>query len=189
MKRDDYDSFFENVIREAINDIENMAEQLMGDKKVLGTKKNSKYKQKIYKFYQKKRDYVRCNYMTKEYYAALDRHKVASCMLYAILKVRPFNVNRNIKLDEKILLANEYLAFYVALNIIENYRMSVNGMQETNCQILIPETYQEKTGSTDYISNICRNLYFLSIYDIEKYDVLAYSNILFMLEKYTDISI
>lgn len=170
----------------AINDIKKMEKQLMGDVKVLEVRN---CKKKIFYFYQKKRDYIRSNYMTKEYNVALDRHKVASCMLYAILKVKPFSVNRNVKLDEKLLLANEYLAFYVALNIIENYRMSVDGKQEDECQILLPETYQEMKGSTDYLSNMCRNLYFLSVYDVDKYDVLAYSNILFLLEKYTDISI
>lgn len=189
MKREDYNSFFEEVIVGIITDIEQLSEQLMGDKNVLKRKKEKKYKEQIYKFYQKKRDYIRSNYMTKEYYAALDRHKVASCMLFAILKAKPFQIDRTKKLDERLLLANEYLAFYAALNIIENYRISVNGMNETDCQILLPETYQEKAGSTDYLSNICRNLYFLSIYNIEKYDVLAYSNILYMLEKYTDISI
>jgi len=186
MKRDNYDSFYKEVVVGAINDIKKMEKQLMGDVEVLKIKDCRK---RIFQFYQKKRDYIRSNYMTKEYNVALDRHKVASCMLYAVLKAKPFVVNRNVKLDEKLLLANEYLAFYVALNIVENYRMSVDGKQEDECQILLPETYQEKIGSTDYLSNICRNLYFLSIYNVDKYDVLAYSNILFLLEKYTDISI
>lgn len=185
MKKENYDSFFEEVVMGAINDIKKMEKNLMGDTKVLEIRN---CKNKIFHFYQKKRDYIRSNYMTKEYNVALDRHKVASCMLFAILKAKPFKVKRNIRLDERLLLANEYLAFYVALNIIENYRMSVNKMKENKCQILFPETYQEKTGSTDFLTNICRNLYFLSVYNIDKYDVLAYSNILFLLEKYTDMS-
>ncbi len=186
MKIDDYNSFFEEIIMKAINDIKKMEKQLMGDIEVLKIKNCRK---KIFYFYQKKRDYIRSNYMTKEYNVALDRHKVASCMLFAILKARPFSVNRNVELDERLLLANEYLAFYAALNIIANYRMSVDGRQEDACQILFPETYQEKIGSIDYLSNMCRNLYFLSMEDIDRYDVLAYSNILFLLEKYTDISL
>lgn len=56
---------------------------------------------------------------------ALDRHKVASCMMYAVLKSRVLKVNRLVShLPNRLLMANEYLAVYVGLNIIEQYDFS-----------------------------------------------------------------
>ena len=50
MKRENYDSFFKEVIMGAINDIKKMEKQLMGDIKVLEVKN---CKKKIFYFYQK----------------------------------------------------------------------------------------------------------------------------------------
>lgn len=128
--------------------------------------------------------------MTKKATVALDRHKVASCMIYAILKSKPFKVNRMVRnLPEKILLANEYLAFFVALNIVEMYKldeMRDKGV-ESNYQIIIPRTYHEDDEENNtYESNFCKSLYYLSMENIKRYDVFAYADILFLLEKYTD---
>lgn len=188
MKLDDYNDFYEMVIEECIKGIEDYAKITVPNKKCLKRKKN--IKKKIYDNYQRKRDYIRCNYMTKKAEVALDRHKVASCMIYAILKVNPLYVNRMIaSLPEKILLSNQYLAFFVALNIIEMYKldeMKDSGSIE-EYQIVIPKTYHEDVNiENTYESNFCKSLYYLSIRNINSYDVFAYADILFLLEKYTD---
>ena len=143
---------------------------------------------KIFEYYQEMRDYIRCNYMSKKIDVALDRHKVAACMMYAILKAKPLKINRKIpSLDEKILLANEYLALYVALNIVVMYKMDQCQLKEGEYEILFPETYFNDP-SNDYVTNYCRTLYYVSRENLNKFEVLAHSNILFLLEKYTDIS-
>ena len=128
--------------------------------------------------------------MTKKATVSLDRHKVASCMIYAILKANPLKVDRMVRnLPEKVLLANEYLAFFVALNIIEMYKldeMREKGV-ESSYQIIIPKTYHEDDEENNtYEGNFCKSLYYLSMENINKYDVFAYADILFLLEKYTD---
>lgn len=187
MRIDDYNDFYDKVIKQCIDGIMKYAENLQFDS---GIQVRDNSKDKIYKNYQKKRDYVRSNYMSKKTEVSLDRHKVSSCMIYAILKTKPLKINRLVwKLPEKILLANEYLAFFVALNIVELYK--IDKMKDENIegdyQIIIPMTYHEdEDPENTYESNFCKNLYYLGQEGIEKYDVFAYSDILYLLEKYTD---
>lgn len=48
-----------------------------------------------------------------------------------ILKAKPLKINRQIpNLDEKRLLANEYLALYVSLNIVVMYKMDQGHLKE-----------------------------------------------------------
>lgn len=188
MKLEDYNDFYEKVIAKCLTALEERAQKFSKEKHCLIRQDNAQ--KKIYKYYQRKRDYIRCNYMTKKSLVSLDRHKVASCIIYAILKVRPFKVNLMVRnLPEEILMANEYLAFFVALNIIEMYRIeeSKSKNHNINIEIVIPKTYHEEDDSKNtYESDFCRGLYHLSIDNVDKYDVLAYANILFLLEKYTD---
>lgn len=128
--------------------------------------------------------------MSKENPVALDRHKVAACMVYAILKVSPIKVNMWISnLPEKIVLANEYLAFYTALNIIEMYKLDEFNDEniDRDYQIIVPRTYHEdENPQNTYESNLCKAWYYIKIDNIEKFDTLGYANVFFLLEKYTD---
>lgn len=186
MKFQDYKDFYEKVIKCDITIIENYAQQIDISPKSITLRKNSE--KNIYKFYQEKRDYVRCNYMSKSIEVSLDRHKVAACMLYAILKAEPLKINRLVPgLPEKILMSNEYLAVHVAFNIIEMYKLDELGMN-SNYQLFVPKTYNEQENKdNDYMCNMCRALYYLKIDNINKFDILAYANIFFLLEKYTDV--
>lgn len=182
----DYDDFYEEVIVKCIKDICDYHSLRYPDIPALQLKENRK--KEIFQFYQKKRDFIKYNYMAKTNLVALDRHKVASCMVFAILKACPFKINRFISdLPEEILLANEYLAFFVALNIIEMYKLDDLKVEE-GFQIIIPQTYHEKEDSANtYESNLCKAWYYIRIDDIEKFDVFAYANIFFLLQKYTEV--
>lgn len=188
MKRDDYNDFYEKVINQCIIGIEAYAKDKIPNKNCLSRRNNAQTK--IYNNYQNKRDFVISNYMSKKSTVALDRHKVASCMIYAILKAKPIKVKRWVNnLPEKVLLSNEYLAFFVALNIIEMYKTDEkreNGIMD-EYQIIIPKTYHEDCSKNNtYESNFCKSLYYISIKNMKQYDIFAYADILFLLEKYTD---
>lgn len=145
-------------------------------------------KSRIFRYYQRKRDVIKNNYMENPGDAekSLDRHKVAACMMYAILKCRIWKVNRFVPhLPDKLLMANEYLAVYVAINIMEQYRID-DGKSASEYKIIFPITYHEtSSGESDYLSNLCKSLYYLR-HKVWTMDIFAYSNIMFFLEKYTD---
>lgn len=185
MQKADYSDFYNTVIKPYIEEI--TADCGLGECK----DKGSHCKYRIYKCYQEKRDSVKNKYMQKADDVALDRHKVAACMVYAILKVQPIKVNRFLwNLPEQKLLANEYLAFYVALNIIAMYkrdelREAKMEKEAADYEIIVPKTYHEGEGA-DFVSNTCRALYYLRLRGLTGFDIFAYATIFFMLEKYTD---
>lgn len=181
MIKEDYIDFFERVIRPCIDKIIEETAQYEC------CYRGEKCKQYIYSHYQNKRDFVKDKYMKKSEVAALDRHKVAACMMYAILKTKPIMVNRFVPdLPEKALLANEYLAFFVALNIIEMYKKDESEEKKPS-EIVLPKTYHEDSEkNSDFLSNTCKALYYIRLQGIEKFDVFAYASVLFLLEKYTD---
>lgn len=184
MQRADYGDFYDTVIRRYIDEI--TADCSFSE----CVDRGLRYKYKIYKCYQEKRDSIKKKYMRKTDDAALDRHKVAACMMYAILKVQPIKVNRFIwNLPERKLLANEYLAFYVALNIIAMYKRdelrNAHSEEAANYKLVVPKTYHEGDGS-DFESNTCRALYYLRLRGLNGFDIFAYATILFMIEKYAD---
>lgn len=192
MRIQDFNEFYKVVIGECINEIKQYAKECgyINLECFRENKSESKVSISIYRNYQKKRDYIKYNYMSKKNPVALDRHKVAACMVYAILKASPIRVNMWISnLPEKIVLANEYLAFYVGLNIIEMYKLDEfnDGSIDTDYQIMVPRTYHEdENPQNTYESNLCKAWYYIKIDNIEKFDTLGYANVFFLLEKYTD---
>lgn len=186
MREQDYRQFYDNVLSACIKDILDYRTQNGFPENSIKNRENKS--RKIFEYYQRMRDYIRCNYMSKKMNVALDRHKVAACMMYAVLKAKPLWVDRKIpELDEKILLANEYLALYAALNIVVMYKIDQYQLKEGDYEILFPDTYFNDS-SNDYVTNYCRTLHYVRIDNLTRFDVLAHANILFMLEKYTDMS-
>lgn len=188
MKKQDFNTFFSEVILKCMGDLEKYAEEELPSVDCISAKKN--INKKIFKYYQRKRNFVRYNYMSKKTPVALDRHKVAACMVYAILKAYPLKINRWISnLPERIILANEYLAFYVALNLIEMYEVDVRkekGIQK-DYQIIVPRTYHEEDKPQNtYESNLCKAWNYIKIHNMEQFDVFGYANVFFLLQKYTD---
>lgn len=177
MEKIDFKNFCTKVIEPYIND-------LIGNDfcNCLTIRKHNIYK--IYLFYEQKRFEIRHFFMhlkTKP----MDRHKIGAVMIYAILKSNIFKVNRMVKnIPDELLMANEYLAVYVALSIVESYKR--DEINSDNWLINIPETYHEKNNNVEsvYINNMCKALYRIS--NINHFDIFAYANILFLLEKYTD---
>lgn len=110
MKYGDYENFYNIVIKGYIDEL------LEFDSQCKALTLNKKAYKAIYNYYEKKRIEIRTVYMTDSS-KPIDRHKTAACMIYAILKAKVFTVNKFIPcLPEPIRLANEYLAFYVAIN-------------------------------------------------------------------------
>ena len=81
-------------------------------------------------------------------------------------------------------MANEYLAVYIAINIVEQYKRDELG-KDSEYKLIFPITYHEENEKTCvYLNNLCKGLYYIKPKHI---DIFAYSTIFFFMEKYTDI--
>ncbi len=173
MEKEVFDNFRKTVINGYINELRSL------DTVGALTYHENRVKN-IYKYYEKKRLEIRRFFMNVET-KPMDRHKIGASMIYAVLNSKVFSVNRMIdNLPEKLLMANEYLAVNVSFSIIESYKR--DELNDKKWLIKIPETYHG--GEHAYIGNLCKALY--CVPNISHFDVFAYSNILFLLEKYTD---
>ena len=177
---------YKNVLSAYVLDIENIEKGIK--KKCL--KFNSRKAMKIYDFYENKRRYVRRYFMEKEN-QLIDRHKIGAIFMYAVLKSKPFSVNKLIpNLPDQLLMANEYLALYMGLSIVESYREYDNTTvkNQVSGKLILPCTYHGGTlqdCGEEYVNNICKALYYIK--NPNYFDIFAYADILFLLEKYTDI--
>lgn len=142
-------------------------------RKCLSVKRD--YEKKIYKQYERLRKDLKSKDMCEES-QYIDRHKIASCLLGAIVLVSPVTVKTTLQdIPERMIFANEGLGFYTAICVLESFC-------KEEIHILIPEV--EESGQYDmpmYVRNICIDLFKLKIE--HKYNVLTYSNILFLLEE------
>ena len=184
MQREKFESFYTDVLSKHIEELMEIDKKsgLNCLKRVSGTER------KIYNNYENKRKQIRRFFMNLEC-KPMDRHKIGAVMMYAVLKASPIRVDKSIpNIPDELLMANEYLAFYAALSIIDSYRRDEFGIDTVECDLILPATStdakDDDAGAT-YINNTCKALYYID--DAENFDIFAYANILFLLEKYTNI--
>lgn len=176
MEKEDFYKFKNKVINPYINELKKL-----DNVKCLSI--NEKAVDKIFIYYQRLRNIVRTVYMKKnKENLSLDRHKVGSCLIYGILRSKIIRVNKNIpNLPPHLLMANEYLAINIAINVVEMYRLT-DGKE--NYKIKLPVSYHNQKERNIFLCELCTTLYHLN--PKKHFDVFAYATILFQLEHLTD---
>lgn len=181
MQREDFDDFFKTVINDFINELRIIDEDFH-----CLTVREHRFS-KVFFYYELMRTNIRKYFMHLES-KPMDRHKIGAVLLYAVLKSKILKVNKFVaNLPDQLLMANEYLAINVALSVVELYKRDEEDCPyHDNYEIILPPTYHEKVSSnySVYLNNLCKSLYYLN--NLNNFDVFAYSNILFLLERYTD---
>ena len=152
-------------------------------------------------FYQQ-RDIFLTSFMREDVYD-IDRHKIASCLMKSILRVRPLYIPLIVKLKftlskkslpellnipsahwtpsihNKIYYANEYLALSVAINIIDAYIMADDD-KEFKHHIIVPDPFPDQDN--DYLLDVCIDL---NAHSLRAINIVTFANIYFLLEKYS----
>ncbi|MBR2037425.1 MAG: hypothetical protein IKJ39_05260 [Lachnospiraceae bacterium] len=179
MTREKYDEIWQNIVLPVCNELYPKEEVYI---KLFA-------KDRVYKEYQKKKTYLKVNYMQNPK-THLDRHKIAACMMYAIAKVRPVAIKPSViwdkfikdqKFSQKYSLINEYIGLYTAFSIVESFRIyeekqSKNKDNVKRHSICKPIT----TNGEDYIYNTCLDLYLSR--KKKNINVLTFANVFFLLE-------
>lgn len=181
MTKKKFNEIYKNVILQLKNEIDT--------EKILRVKPFSE--DRIFIKYQFVRDKIKKYYMTNPN-GNIDRHKIAACIIFAIIKIYPFYVPLHQRLksffrkevySNDISYINEYVAIYTALSILDNFYEQDKKENCLDCRrhkIYIPDTFSDDYG---YVFNMCIELKFRKIRkDFNAMDILSYSNILFLLE-------
>ncbi len=181
MTRSDFDFYMDNVVLELYKEIKHIDDEKFSGNSIKISRRRIPL---IYYYYESFRKDMRKLYMMEDS-RPMDRHKIASNMMFSIIKAKIVKIKRTISnLPIEILLANEYLGFYCALNILEMYKNQDENYKLENYSLIFPDTYIKEESNMSYVENTCKALYYTKHYTIS--DILAYANILFFLEKYTD---
>lgn len=144
---------------------------------------DEKSKDRILNEYNKLRDYCKVSYMRNPD-GLLDRHKVCSCLIIAIVKATPLICVNNEGHSELKNIYNENLAMSVGLSLLREYIITAHSGDDQYLKIFENGfRYPETERDTRYQELLCLMLY----YDIENnhYSILALANILFLIEEYT----
>lgn len=120
----------------------------------------------------------------------IDRHKIASCIAGAILSTKPLEyvkLNNGESMPRILYLANETLAFFSALAIVKSFiRADTSNMAQLDSELkkeflkngfIFPHPAHD-----DYLPWV---LYLLQEGSKIGFNVLSFSNILYLLETYT----
>lgn len=104
----------------------------------------------------------------------IDRHKMAACLMCAIIKYAPFKIVKKGYGLEDLFYANELLGIYSAVSLLE--------CSVPNLKITFPRTKYESRDIDPYIKTLCTSLYIGKNEKQLKYCILYLANILFLLE-------
>jgi len=118
----------------------------------------------------------------------IDRHKIASVMLYSIILNKPFDLKLPAKreVNNTAYLANEILGFHSALSIVWCFIMGDADLNADKNRIdifrngfIFPECQHDS-----YPAHVHKMLYYAKLNG--RYDIFAFSHILFLIEAYTE---
>lgn len=173
------ENFFDKVLSPLLDQVE---EYFSKYKDCFIIKRNKRTISRMWKLYKKQNALM---YHHMDYrVTTLDRHKVAACFIYAILKNKFVRLKKlyKISLPEDLLMVNEHLAVTVAFNVVAMYHRKDDGGGEF--RIKPPEINSENNGrNEEYVLCLVKALYFIR--SLRHYDAFAYANILFLLEHYS----
>jgi hypothetical protein len=120
----------------------------------------------------------------------IDRHKVASIMLYSIIINKPFEL-KYLHDKESIksisLMANEILGFNTAVGTVLSFidTDAVEKSDNKRIEIFKNGFIYPKCQHDSYEANVFKMLYYAK-YN-ERYDIFAFSHVLFLIEAYTEL--
>jgi hypothetical protein len=119
----------------------------------------------------------------------IDRHKVASVMLFSIIHNKPFELkllSNKQEVNSSALLANEILGFNTALAIVWSFIIEDANKKsdKTKIEIFKKGFVFPRCQHDSYEATIYKMLYYSKYNNC--YDIFAFAQILFLIEAYTE---
>lgn len=158
---------------------------------------NSKIKQDIKDNFEFFSNYCKKNYMNPESVKNLDRHKIAACFMYAIIKTDMFKSYPKSSSNNNIIIINEQIAISVGLSILRTYIVNKCDPSGKEKEKTVWEQDKKifesgfklpgEDGANDVSHGEYRNNFAMILYFTKKentYNILSLSNTLYLLEMY-----
>ncbi|WP_461255610.1 hypothetical protein [Treponema sp. R80B11-R83G3] len=175
-----YERLWENIIKPKIN------EMLSNDDDIIFN--DGQFKERVWLTYEEYKNKVHTYMHNPD--GRIDRHKIASVMLYSIIINKPFELkylHAKQMLKSSSFIANEILGFHVALAIVwsfilqdANDKSDKNKQEIFNRGFVFPECQHDS-----YPTHVYKMLYYSKLNNC--YDIFAFSHVLFFIEAYTEL--
>lgn len=104
----------------------------------------------------------------------IDRHKISACLMCAVEIYSPFSISKKGYNCEDLFFANELLAIYSAISLLECYNPEL--------KIVFPNTQYRARDINPFVKTFCESLYISKNNKKLKYSILIFSENLFWLE-------
>lgn len=141
------------------------------------------------------RELLHQNYFKSRPNALIDRHKISSCIIAAITKCRPISFLMYETPPVSLILSNYKIAFFSGVKSLYLLRIA-QWINDDNMTDLISALYEQKMfkfpktqeGHDEYSLGCVKSI---ALTDLRGYpfDILAYSNILYWIERFNDENI
>jgi hypothetical protein len=174
-----YESVWADIIKPTID------RMLAKDNDILFTK--GQFKEQVWMTYENNKNKVHTYMHNPD--GRIDRHKVASVMLYSIIANKPFDLKYLYAgqiWHSSSFMANEILGFNVALGIVWSFilqeadsRVDMAKREIFRDAFVFPECAHES-----YPAHVYKMLYYAKLNGC--YDIFAFSHVLFLIEAYTE---
>ena len=175
-----YEKIWENIIKPKIDSM------LAKDADILLN--GGQLKEKIWLTYEEYKNKVH-SYMHNPN-GRIDRHKVASVMLYSIIVNKPFELNLlpvKREVNSSALLANEILGFHTALAIVRSFILqdAYEKSDKIKLEIFKDNFTFPECQHDSYATHVYKMLYYSKLNRC--YDIFAFAHVLFFIEAYTEL--
>lgn len=153
---------------------------------------NFEMKDKICDSYDYYRQIVHQQYFDNRKNALMDRHKISACLIAAIIKWRPISYSMSKTPPSQLILSNYKIAFLAGLKVLYLLRMA-QWILDGNMNDLADALHEQGTfkfpktneGHDEYSLGCIKSI---ALTDLLGYpfDILAYANILYWIERFNE---
>lgn len=153
---------------------------------------HSTMKSKICDYYDYYRQIIHQQYFGNRKNSLMDRHKISACLIAAIIKCRPISYSMSQTPPSPLILSNYKIAFFSGLRGLCLLRIS-QWLSDGNMSDLADALHEQKNftfpktneGHDEYSLGCIKSI---ALTDLQGYsfDFLAYSNILYWIERFNE---
>ena len=193
MKNETFEYIWDHIIKYQIDSIYAQFDESVRNSYSLQIRPLDRLKRDVFDDYKSIRGELKKYYYnnsdTKESNNKIDRHKIAACMAYSLIRNKAFSFTVNTDMPNELFVVNYKLAYTVSLGIVYALliaQYALDGNTEYANKLSKAGTLRVPATSKGHNEYNQGRIYTLALNDLygNTFDVLTYSDMMFWIEHY-----